>query len=178
MKKIILFGAGELGREALQFYGMENVEAFCDNDASLSGINLSGKPILSYEELLNSWKNFRIVVSVGHEEAIKDISFQLNSDGIEFSIYKDEKEKKRNKAVFSDVYFHEKWGKPRNGEKFCSGAGSYDEKLVLPYMEVLQNLIFANKISSVTEIGCGDFWIMRKVMENILSGGVSAHTAA
>lgn len=177
MLKIILFGAGELGREALSFYGMENVEAFCDNDVSLSGSRISGKPVLSYEEFLNIRRDFKIVVSVGNENAIQDISSQLNSVGLDFSLYLEEKEKNMNKAVFTNVYSHEIWGKPRNGEKFCSGPGSYDEKIVLPYMEVLQNLILANKISSVTEIGCGDFWIMRKVMRNIsnLQGGACSY---
>lgn len=31
MRKLILFGAGHYGRDALSFFGAENVFCFCDN---------------------------------------------------------------------------------------------------------------------------------------------------
>ena len=49
-------------------------------------------------------------------------------------------------------------------EKFYSGGGSHNEKIVKPYINTLIPLIVNNNIRAITDIGCGDFWIMRQVL--------------
>lgn len=50
------------------------------------------------------------------------------------------------------------------GEKFGSGSGSHDEKIITPYMDLLIKLIINNNIRLITDLGCGDFWIMRQIL--------------
>ena len=49
-------------------------------------------------------------------------------------------------------------------EPFFSGSGSHDEKIIIPYMNLLLQIITNNKIRAITDLGCGDFWIMRHVL--------------
>jgi len=71
---------------------------------------------------------------------------------------------KSNKEIFSEVYRNEKWSK-MPGEKFGSGSGSHLEKIIAPYINLLLEIVQCNKIFSIVDIGCGDFWIMRQVLK-------------
>ena len=57
------------------------------------------------------------------------------------------------------------------GEKFRSGSGSHDEKIIVPYIETLIPLITNNNIRNIVDLGCGDFWIMRHVLEAFFNAG-------
>ena len=71
-----------------------------------------------------------------------------------------------NSEIFSKIYANNAWGKPSvTGEKFRSGTGSHDEKIIVPYIETLIPLITNNHIRNIVDLGCGDFWIMRHVLE-------------
>lgn len=65
MEKIILFGAGKIGKEVyelLQYRGQGDiVECFCDNNSELSGKQLYGKDIYCYDECKN--KNCKFVIT-------------------------------------------------------------------------------------------------------------------
>ena len=50
------------------------------------------------------------------------------------------------------------------GEKFRSGSGSHDEKIIVPYINTLLQLLTNNNIRNIVDLGCGDFWIMRHVL--------------
>jgi len=57
------------------------------------------------------------------------------------------------------------WGKPTDaGEKFRSGSGSHEEKIIVPYINTLIPLLTNNDIRNIVDLGCGDFWIMRYVL--------------
>ena len=47
-EKIVLFGSGEIGYEALSFLGDENIACFCDNDPGKTGKRKWGKRIISF----------------------------------------------------------------------------------------------------------------------------------
>lgn len=64
MKKIILFGAGEYGKKALQKIGCENVEYFVDNNSSLSNKNVNGIKVISFSDFKKIYINYIIVVTV------------------------------------------------------------------------------------------------------------------
>ena len=49
-------------------------------------------------------------------------------------------------------------------EKFYSGSGSHKEEIILPYINLLTQIIVNNNIRLITDLGCGDFWIMRHVL--------------
>lgn len=72
---------------------------------------------------------------------------------------------KSNSEIFSAIYANNVWGKPTDaGEKFRSGSGSHDEKIIVPYIETLFRLLTNNGIRNIVDLGCGDFWIMRLVL--------------
>ena len=49
-------------------------------------------------------------------------------------------------------------------EPFFSGSGSHNEKIIIPYINTLLQIITNNNIRLITDLGCGDFWIMRHVL--------------
>lgn len=72
---------------------------------------------------------------------------------------------KSNKEIFTEIYANNVWGKSLDAsEKFHSGAGSHDEKIIVPYIETLIQLLTNNNIRNIVDVGCGDFWIMRHVL--------------
>jgi hypothetical protein len=61
-KKIILFGAGRIGKSALYYYGEDRVYCFADNNKA--GQTFAGKKIISFEEMREIHKNYEIIISV------------------------------------------------------------------------------------------------------------------
>ena len=80
MKKIILFGSGYLGKEALRLFKSDNVVFFCDNKTN--GEIIEGKKVISYSELLKIHNDYIIVISV-NEHNTDSIITQLEESGIE-----------------------------------------------------------------------------------------------
>lgn len=163
-RNIILFGAGKIGRQALDFYGVNQVAYFCDNNPSLAGSEIFGKKVIDFTALEQIWRDYRVVVAVGVKASIPIVQ-QLRAHGIAFSFFRDEEaeEKTGNKEIFSHIYAENLWG---GGVQWYSGSGSHDEKITRPYIELLSNLIKNNDISSIVDIGCGDFYIMQQVLQN------------
>lgn len=79
MKRLILFGAGYLGREALHNLGLDNVYCFCDNKCY--GGDIEGKPVISYNELLCIYSEYIIVITLNSVNTQMVIT-QLESDNI------------------------------------------------------------------------------------------------
>ena len=50
---------------------------------------------------------------------------------------------KSNAEIWSHIYAHENIGNDPN-EKFFSGSGSHDEKIIIPYINTLLQLITNN----------------------------------
>lgn len=83
MKKYVLFGAGQVGRNALEYYGNEKVICFIDNDETRWGKNIKGKRIISLEQYLEeniqgelmicaSWENTCEIIAQLRENKIFD----------------------------------------------------------------------------------------------------------
>lgn len=66
--------------------------------------------------------------------------------------------------VFSSIYKENVWG----GEKgtFYSGSGTANPKTA-EYIKMMTGFINSHNIRSVAEIGCGDFSIMRQVLQQV-----------
>ena len=80
-KRIIIFGSGQYGYDALLFLGSENIDVFCDNNRALSGTEKYGKPVISFEELKTEYRDTVVVIAVaGHNAYI--IARQCEDDGI------------------------------------------------------------------------------------------------
>lgn len=65
------------------------------------------------------------------------------------------------REVFTTIYEAGAWAKsnePALG--FCSGPGSHDTNLVIPYIEALQKTLSSfPKKPNVVDLGCGDFYV-------------------
>ncbi len=73
-----------------------------------------------------------------------------------------------NKEFFDHIYKTHMWG---GQSGFYSGTGSHDEKIILPYIELLKHLIVDNRIERIVEIGCGDFNVMGQVLGYLWAKG-------
>ena len=67
------------------------------------------------------------------------------------------------KQTFKDIYNKNIWGE--GDEPYFSGGGSHNRKMITPYIELLCELIRERKITTICDIGCGDFNIMRSVLQ-------------
>ena len=80
--KLILFGAGLAGEEALACFGRNNVHCFCDN--SVTGSNTgekSGLKIISFQRFTQIHAQYTIIVCAGNNY-IQEICRQLNEAGV------------------------------------------------------------------------------------------------
>lgn len=79
--KYILFGSGGYGKKMLHTFGKTNVECFVDNNVYQIGDYRYGIRVISYEEYLRIYKQFKTVISVSEENCV-EIMEQLEGDGI------------------------------------------------------------------------------------------------
>lgn len=82
MKKLILFGTGKYGMEALNFFGRGNVLYFTDNNKGLQGKEIDGIRIISPKEL-NRYKKDAVVVLAAGDTVCLQMEYQLKKQGVE-----------------------------------------------------------------------------------------------
>ncbi|MBC7654643.1 MAG: SAM-dependent methyltransferase [Oligoflexus sp.] len=80
---------------------------------------------------------------------------------------------KSTEYIFTEIYDKGYWGKAKDGKKYYSGTGTSDAKTNL-YVNFLIDFIKESNIKTVFEIGCGDFTIMKKVLDETNSNYVGA----
>ena len=80
-KNIILFGAGEIGRQALAYYGHARVLCFVDNDERKAGTYIDETPIISFSQLKEWYKSQPIILSMDVGNSLV-VSAQLEEAGI------------------------------------------------------------------------------------------------
>lgn len=85
-KKIILFGAGNLGRRALNFFGPDRVHCFVDNNKT--GQLAWGKRVISFDELLLIHHDYEVLLSV-RAGVSKILEEQCNKGGIPCKMHAD-----------------------------------------------------------------------------------------
>ena len=82
MKKIILFGAGYYGKDALSFFGAENVFCFCDNKVKGDDEKeVCGKRVISFERFMDIWQEYIVVVCLKLEFCL-EVCKQLEDAGV------------------------------------------------------------------------------------------------
>ncbi len=87
-KKMIIFGSGKIGYQALTFFGEQNIECFCDNNPQLTGTMKYGKIVISFDMLKEKYKKFLIVIAVGNLNSY-DIAKQCEENGMsDYVVYK------------------------------------------------------------------------------------------
>lgn len=80
-KKYILFGCGDIGKEAVDYFGAFNVAFFADNNAGMTGREICGKRVLSFEEMKAIRQDYTIMITTKAVYA-NEISKQLEDNGI------------------------------------------------------------------------------------------------
>lgn len=81
MTKLILFGSEIVGKDALHFFGNNNVECFCDNNPNNIGKIVEGKKVISFQELETDFRKFFVVIATSRN-SVYAISKQLSDAGI------------------------------------------------------------------------------------------------
>jgi len=72
-----------------------------------------------------------------------------------------------NKEIFSTIYKDRLWN-PNDKTDFNSGPGSHDGKIINPYINCIINFFKSqNEVSSVLDLGCGDFYIGSKLYKYV-----------
>lgn len=88
MKKIIIFGAGNLGKRALKKYGEDNILFIVDNDKNLQGKQINGVEIKSPYFLKTLTSEYIVVIASRQKKSMIE---QLSVMGIsEYEVYSDE----------------------------------------------------------------------------------------
>lgn len=67
--RIILFGSGAIGYEALVYLGDENIECFCDNNLQLADTEKYGKRIISFDTLKQKYHDVIIMISANRRNS-------------------------------------------------------------------------------------------------------------
>ena len=88
MKKYILFGAGEKGRNALRFLGSHAVKCFCENSEHENGDSMEGIPIIAARNLKDYLDDeTEVVITTIKPRNIYEISKQLNEMDVKFDLF-------------------------------------------------------------------------------------------
>lgn len=80
-KKIVLFGAGEIGKQAMEYYGPDNIECFIDNCKEKQEKGYLGFNVKALSEMLEAIRNYELIVSVS-ENNFLSINNQLKESGV------------------------------------------------------------------------------------------------
>lgn len=84
--KMILFGCGKLGYEALEFLGEENIESFCDNNPRLAGGQIYGKGVISFAALKEQHQDAIVIICADFRHST-EIARQCMESGIRDWVY-------------------------------------------------------------------------------------------
>ncbi len=86
MKKIILFGSGAYGLKALEYFGKDNIYAFCDNACISRGIKY-GVLYITFQEFLAEHSNYIIIISTNINNSHEIVNQMLDYDIKDFIVF-------------------------------------------------------------------------------------------
>ncbi len=87
MKQMIIFGCGQVGWDALRFFGKDSVACFCDNASTLAGTEKYGKMVISFADLRGTYSDAIIVIAIAGSGSYT-IAEQCEENGIpDYLIY-------------------------------------------------------------------------------------------
>jgi SAM-dependent methyltransferase len=67
------------------------------------------------------------------------------------------------KDKFSHIYQNQLWNQNKINQKFFSGSGTYNKKVLEAYYRIIKKLSLKNKNLSVADLGCGDFNVGKRL---------------
>jgi len=102
-KKYILFGCGDIGKEAVDYFGEANIAYFADNNPGMVGKMICGKSVLSFDEFKKIYQAYTIMITTKAVFA-KEISKQLKENGIYDYCLFEEYERKEARSCWESGY--------------------------------------------------------------------------
>lgn len=86
--RIIIFGSGQVGHDALMFFGSEYIECFCDNNGLLAGTEKYGKQVIPFEKLKKEYSDCIVMIAAAGNAAY-EIAEQCEDNGIpDYLVYR------------------------------------------------------------------------------------------
>lgn len=79
MKKLIIFGTGHYGKEALAYFGKENVSFWTDNNPGVQGKKINNIEVIPPSELVK-YLDTCIIIAAVNEEFYFQIQYQLKAE--------------------------------------------------------------------------------------------------
>ncbi len=157
-KKLIIYGAGDVGRRL--YYLLKRkfpnlIESFVVEDISINVREIENIEVKSYREFLDGKEKILIALLDGDQE--KEVKYRLIAEGVNKNriITMDGYEKKAlMKRVWLPFSSGKYWEK-RYVEGGNSGAGSYN-RLAEFKAEIINKFVRDNNVSKIIEWGCGD----------------------
>ncbi len=105
-RHIILYGAGQCGKEALKWFGADNVELFIDNNKNDIGSSEHGLPIITFKEYLGNYRNAPdtdLVISIANKWIFHQIAYELEKKGFDnYSVFCDIKRRWKMSSDFME----------------------------------------------------------------------------
>ncbi|MBR1598175.1 MAG: LicD family protein [Lachnospiraceae bacterium] len=98
-RSIILYGAGECGVEALNWFGEDNVHCFIDNNPSLQESGKLGKKVISFKRFIEIYEasnyfdnDYEAIIAIKNRWVIHQVAYELEMLGIHnYSVFLDVK---------------------------------------------------------------------------------------
>jgi len=87
-KKIILFGAGKIGKKALKYINKYRVFCFVDNNVNDTNRTYLNKPVYTFNQLLEIHTHYDVVITVANKNVIEIIE-QCSKYGISYILLED-----------------------------------------------------------------------------------------
>ncbi len=144
--KLILFGSGNVGKEAMDFFGDDVVAYFCDSRADLIGKQKYGKDIISPSQLEKIHSDYILIVTTVLSTA-DEIVDMLCEKGIEdFVVYKC-----IPKTVFEEMTaaeFAERYSDPEKRKEIQRDYYKYRTELLKYQLTYLKNHVDITSLKS------------------------------
>lgn len=111
MLEYIIFGAGQIGHEAIEIIGEGKVKFFIDNDKKKCNLSIQNKRIYSFYEGIKQRRKEKIIVAVSPEYE-KQIKNQLTENNIsDYCLLSEYKMQITRRKILSRIDFIEKYRK-------------------------------------------------------------------
>ncbi len=139
MNRIVLFGAGEVGKRAIRYFGIKRIAAVIDNNPMLQGTSEMSVPIISFDE----YKNANDLIKL---DLVLSVSKKYRATIEEMLI----------KEGFTNYYFFDAYAKKRWTEA-AKYIEKYEKVIIfgLPLHDLmvleLSNSFLANRVVALTD---------------------------
>ena len=102
----IIYGAGELGQRAVNFYGAGNVAYFCDTyrKGQINGID-----IISPDYLFEISEKYDVVIAIERHELQREIADMLRTHNIRFSLFESQLPLMHITGIYPNISFNHEY---------------------------------------------------------------------